>query len=153
MYARQLGIFRIFRTKSKVCGCLVEGTLYDIVVRMGVNIQRHAGVGVPHEILKTFDVNAGLLHIGAEGVTQHMRGHLGEIPTKRPRMLPLETPHEVLQMHSYFGFPSLIEEYKPCAAIYQHFHLGRGAILQDMLQSHIHCVCHKASTNAGPYRP
>ena len=59
---------RIFQTKSKVCGCLVEGTLYDIVVRMCVNIQRHTGVGMPHEILKTFDVDAGLLHIGAEGV-------------------------------------------------------------------------------------
>ena len=62
MYDWQLGIFRIFRTKSKVCGYLVEGMLYDIVVRMGVNIQRHAGVGMPHEILKTFDVDAGLLH-------------------------------------------------------------------------------------------
>ena len=121
--------------------------LYDIVVRMGVNIQRHAGVGMPHEILKTFDVDAGLLHIGAEGVAQHMRGHLGEISAKRPRMLPLETPHEVLQMHSYFGFPGLIEEYKPGAAIYQHFHLGRGSILQDVFQGHIHCVCHGNGAN------
>ena len=102
---------------------------------------------MPHEILKTFDVNAGLLHIGAEGVTQHMRGHLGEISAKRPRMLSLKAPHEVLQMHSYFGFPGLIEEYKPGAAIYQHFHLGRGAILQNAFQGHIHRVCHGNGAN------
>ena len=81
-----------FRTQSKVCGYLVEGALYDIVVRMGVNIQRHAGVGMSHEILKTFDVDARLLHIGAEGMAQHMRGHLGEISTKCPRMLSLLCP-------------------------------------------------------------
>lgn len=96
---------------------------------MGVNIQCHAGVGMPHKILKTFDVDASLLHISAEGVTQHMRRHLGKIPAKCPRMLSLKAPHEVLQMHGYFGSPSLIKEYKSCAAIYQHFHLGRGAVL------------------------
>ena len=62
-------------------------------------------------------------------------------------MLSLKAPHEVLQMHGYFGFPSLIEEYKPCAAIYQHFHLGRGAILQNAFQGHIHRVCHGNGAN------
>lgn len=62
-------------------------------------------------------------------------------------MLSLKAPHEVLQMHRYFGFPGLIEEYKPCAAIYQHFHLGRSAILQDAFQSHIHRVCHGNGAN------
>ena len=46
----------------------------QFVVCMGVNIQRHADVGMPHEILKAFNVDAGLLHICAESVAQHMWG-------------------------------------------------------------------------------
>lgn len=54
-------------------------------------------------------------------------------------MLSPKAPHVVLQMHGYFGFPGLIGKYKPGAAIYRPFHLGRGAILQEVFQSHI---CH-----------
>lgn len=49
-------------------GCFMKGSLHGIVIRVRIDVQRNAGVGMPHEILQTFHIDPGLLHIGAEGM-------------------------------------------------------------------------------------
>ena len=39
---------------------------------MGVDVQRHADVRMPHDILQRFGVHTALCHIGAEGMSAHM---------------------------------------------------------------------------------
>ena len=58
--------------------CFMEGSLHGVVIRVRIDVQRDAGVGMPHEILQTFHVDPGLLHVGAKGMPQHMMRDGGE---------------------------------------------------------------------------
>ena len=49
-----------------------NGSLDRIKAAVSVDIQRHTGVGMPHQILQAFHIKPRLLDVGAEGVTQHM---------------------------------------------------------------------------------
>ena len=74
------------------CKCLLHRT----EVCMCVDIQCHADIGVPHEILQTFHINAALLHIRTKGMTQNMGCHLWKRITVNTVDFLLDTSHVVL---------------------------------------------------------
>ena len=61
------------RRKSQVAGDLFKGSFNRFKTAVRVDIQRHTGIGVSHQVLQAFYIQSGLLNIGAEGVSQHMR--------------------------------------------------------------------------------
>ena len=61
------------RRKSQVAGDLFKGSFNRFKAAVRVDIQRHTGIGVSHQVLQAFYIQPGLLDIGAEGVSQHMR--------------------------------------------------------------------------------
>ena len=95
---------------------------------MCVNIQGNAGIRMSHQILQTFDIQSGLLHVGAEGMPQHMGRYIGERIAKQFHILRLHTPHVVFQMHGHFRPAVLIQKYKATAPIHQHlfFYVASG---------------------------
>ena len=56
------GGFSGFRYSKQLCLCVIE-------LHMGVNIQRHADVRMPHDILQCLRAHSGFRHIGTEGVS------------------------------------------------------------------------------------
>ena len=47
--------------------------------QMRVGVQSNADIRMPHDILQRFGVHTALCHIGAEGVSTHMRGDLRKL--------------------------------------------------------------------------
>ena len=88
---------------------------------MSVNIQRDADIGVSHEILQALYINARLLHIGTEGVPQHMRRYPGKGISIDSVDLFLNTSHIVLQMHCNLWHTGLVKEDKTAITIYDPF--------------------------------
>ena len=56
------------RRKSQVAGDLFKGSFNRFKAAVRVDIQRHTGIGVSHQVLQTFYIQPGLLDIGAESV-------------------------------------------------------------------------------------
>lgn len=50
----------------------MEGMLDIIIIGMRIKGHGQLRIAVSHDILQRLRVKSGLLHIGAEGVTQHM---------------------------------------------------------------------------------
>ena len=97
--------------------------LCKVRIRMRVHIQCDADIGMPHQVLKTLDVNAGLLQIGAERVSEHMGRHMGDTRTIELFKLLLHAPHVILQVHGHLWPFILIEKDEAAAAVYDHLDL------------------------------
>ena len=55
------------RRKSQVAGDLFKGSFNRFKAAVRVDIQRHTGIRVSHQVLQAFYIQPGLLNIGAEG--------------------------------------------------------------------------------------
>ena len=75
------------RRKSQVAGDLFKGSFNRFKAAVRVDIQRHTGIRVSHQVLQAFYIQPGLLNIGSEGVSQHMFD--GFLP-ERVSMNPLD---------------------------------------------------------------
>lgn len=95
----------------------MKGSLHGIVIRVRIDVQRNAGVGMPHEILQTFHIDPGLLHIGAEGMTKNMRRDMGWLFPVELHILCFHAAKVVLQMHGCFRSAVLVQKQKPAVPV------------------------------------
>ena len=82
------------RRKSQVADDLFKGSFNRFKTAVRVDIQRHTGIGVPHQVLQAFYIQPGLLNIGAEGVSQHMRCNARNRFSVRLLKLSLHATHK-----------------------------------------------------------
>ena len=115
---------------------------------MRVHIQRDADIGMPHQVLQTFDVNAGLLQIGAEGMAEHVGRHMGDTRTIELLEFLLHTPHVILQVHSHFGLFILIQKDKAATSVDDHLNLRMWSCLDRVGKGLIHRLRHGDAPNA-----
>ena len=59
-------------TNGLSAGYPQEFLLRIIELNMGIGVQCHADVAVPHDILQCLRIHSGLCHIGAEGMPTYM---------------------------------------------------------------------------------
>ena len=72
-----------------------ERFLHSIEICMYIDIQRYADIGMLHQVLQAFHINTSLLHIGTEGMPQHMRRHTWKRIVIKPIDLALDALHIV----------------------------------------------------------
>ena len=105
------------RRKSQVAGDLFKGPFNRFKAAVCVDIQRHTGIGVSHQVLQAFYIQPGLLNIGAEGVSQHMRCNARNRFAVRLLKLSLHATHIVFQVHCHLRHSGLVQKEKSAAAI------------------------------------
>lgn len=93
-------VVRWLGQQSQVSCNFCKRLLHRMEVCMCVNIQRHSDIGVSHEILQTFHINAPLLHIRTEGVAQNMGRYPGKGISIDSVDFLLDASPVVLQVHS-----------------------------------------------------
>ena len=76
-----------------------------------------------HQVLQAFYIQPGLLDIGAEGVSQHMRCNARNRFAVRLLKLSLHATHIVFQVHCHLRHSGLVQKEKSAATIYQCFYL------------------------------
>lgn len=101
------------RRKSQVAGDLFKGSFNRFKAAVRVDIQRHTGIGVSHQVLQAFYIQPGLLDIGAEGVSQHMRCNARNRFAVRLLKLSLHATHIVSKCIATFGIPDLSRKRNP----------------------------------------
>lgn len=75
-----------------------------------------------HQILRTFHIQSGALHIGTKCMSQSMRRDNREFgPIALNETLPL-VAHKIFQMHGYFRLSVLIQKEKSSESIDDHFY-------------------------------
>ncbi len=79
-----------------------KSPLNRLITVMGIYIQCHADIGMPHQILQTFYIDPSLLHIGTECVPENVRRNRGHVVAVNLPILPLHTTHVVLYVHCHF---------------------------------------------------
>ena len=122
--------------------CFMEGSLHGVVIRVRIDVQRNAGVGMPHEILQTFHVNPGLLHIGAEGMTKNMRRDMGWLFPVELHILCFHAAKVVLQMHGSFRSAVFVQKQKPAVSVHNVFNLWGFSILNNVPKGQIRGIAH-----------
>ena len=127
--------------------CFMEGSLHGVVIRVRIDVQRNAGVGMPHEILQTFHVNPGLLHIGAEGMTKNMRRDMGRLFPVELHILCFHAAKVVLQMHGSFRSAILVQKQKPAVPVHNPFNLRLLSIFEDVSEGLICGLTHGNASN------
>lgn len=120
----------------------MKGSLHGIVIRVRIDVQRNAGVGMPHEILQTFHIDPGLLHIGAEGMTKNMRRDMGWLFPVELYILCFHAAKVVLQMHGCFRSAVLVQKQKPAVPVYDPFNLWLLSIFKDVSEGLIRSLTH-----------
>ena len=133
--------------------CFMERSLHGVVIRVCIDVQRDAGVRVPHEILQTFHVDPGLLHIGAEGMTKNMRRDMGWLFPVELHILCFHAAKVVLQMHGSFRSAILVQKQKPAVPVHNVFDLWSFSILNNVTEGLICGLAHgNASNPAGGFQ-
>ena len=80
---------------------LPHGVFRRLIAGVGVDIEGHARVGVPHEILQTFQIDPAVCHLRTEGMAQHMGRDRGQLVLMGV-VIPVHHPlHHMLQMHGH----------------------------------------------------
>ena len=103
---------------------MFKGSLDRIKAAVGVDIQRHAGVGMSHQILQTFNIKPSLLNVGAEGMPQHMRRDPRDRLAVCLFKSRLQTSHIVLQVHRNLRHPGFVQKEEAAVTVYQQFTFG-----------------------------
>ena len=125
----------------------MEGSLHGIVIRVRIDVQRDAGVGMPHEILQTFHVDPGLLHVGAEGMTKNMRRDMGWLFPVELHILCFHAAKVVLQMHCSFRPAVFVQKQKPAVPVHDPFNLRLLSIFKDVSEGLIRSLTHGNASN------
>lgn len=99
-------------------------------------------IGMSHEILQTYHINAALLHIRTEGMPQNMRRRLWKGISVNSTDLLLDTSHVVLQVHSNLCHTGLIKKDKIAITVYDPFQFADRPILHNPLQGQINGIRH-----------
>ena len=125
----------------------MKGSLHGIVIRVRIDVQRNAGVGMPHEILQTFHIDPGLLHIGAEGMTKNMRRDMGWLFPVELHILCFHAAKVVLPMHGCFRSAVLVQKQKPAVPVYDPLNLWLLSIFKDVSEGLIRSLTHGNSSS------
>ena len=99
---------------------LPHGIFRRLIAGVGVDVEGHARVGVPHEVLQALEVDPAVGHLGTEGVAQDVGRDGGQL---------------VL-------VGVVVSVYDPLHHMLQHGHLGLFAALDGVLKGPIYLVRH-----------
>ena len=109
---------------------------------MRVDIQRHTGIRVSYQVLQAFYIQPGLLNIGAEGVSQHMRCNARNRFAVRLLKLSLHATHIVFQVHCHLRHSGLVQKEESAATIHQRFHFRGRSGFYYTPQRCTNGICH-----------
>ncbi len=105
-----------------------KSPLNRLITVMGIYIQCHADIGMPHQILQAFYIDPSLLHIGTECVPENVGRNRGHVVAVNLPILPLHTTHVVLYVHCHFRLFILIQKKKPLHPLMRASTLGVGLL-------------------------
>ena len=98
--------------------------------------------------MQAFYIQSGLLNIGAEGVSQHMRCNARNRFAVRLLKLSLHAAHIVFQVHCHLRHPGLIQKEKSATTIHQCFHLRRCSGFYCTPKRRTNGICHRDIADA-----
>ena len=120
--------------RSKACRNPPKRLLHCLIIGVRVNIKCNADIRVTHQVLQTFHINSGSLHIRTKRMPKDVGRYAGERIAVLFDPLLANTSHVVLQVHSYLGLSVLVQKQESATAVNKHLHLGKSTVCENVLE-------------------